>query len=191
MSTRWSCISPAISRPIIDAPWVVARFRQLCAERQYPAARRTARPPPMTMSPSSSPISSTSAPGISNRSTAPSRPCCILARAADVVLLTNLPHSAGDHRRENLAGHGLNFPVVTNSGPKGPAINDLAQPAPADPPSSSTTARPSSHRPSITRRTCISCISFTTSASPATSSRWTTSRCAPATGGKPSRTFWN
>lgn len=46
---------------------------------------------------------------------------------ADVVLLTNLPHTAGDHRRENLKSHGLPFPVVTNSGPKGPAIRDLAR----------------------------------------------------------------
>ena len=49
-----------------------------------------------------------------------------IGEIADVVLLTNLPHSAGDDRRQNLAGHGLNFPVVTNSGPKGPAINKLA-----------------------------------------------------------------
>lgn len=48
-----------------------------------------------------------------------------IGETADVVLLTNLPHTAGSHRRENLAGHGLNFPVVTNSGPKGPAIRDL------------------------------------------------------------------
>lgn len=48
-----------------------------------------------------------------------------IGEAADVVLLTNLPHSAGGHRRENLADHGLPFPVVTNSGPKGPAISDL------------------------------------------------------------------
>jgi len=48
------------------------------------------------------------------------------AKTADVVLLTNLPHTAGDHRRENLKSHGLPFPVVTNSGPKGPAIRDLA-----------------------------------------------------------------
>jgi hypothetical protein len=48
-----------------------------------------------------------------------------IGETADVVLLTNLPHSAGDHRRENLAGHGLPYPVVTNSGPKGPAIRDL------------------------------------------------------------------
>lgn len=48
-----------------------------------------------------------------------------IGETADVVLLTNLPHTSGDHRRENLAGHGLPFPVVTNSGPKGPAIRDL------------------------------------------------------------------
>ena len=48
-----------------------------------------------------------------------------IGETADIVLLTNLPHTAGDHRRENLASLGLNFPVVTNSGPKGPAINDL------------------------------------------------------------------
>lgn len=48
-----------------------------------------------------------------------------IGETADVVLLTNLPHTAGDHRRENLAGHGLPYPVVTNSGPKGPAIRDL------------------------------------------------------------------
>lgn len=50
-----------------------------------------------------------------------------IGETADVVLLTNLPHTAGDHRRENLAGHGLTFPVVTNSGPKGPAIHDLVR----------------------------------------------------------------
>jgi hypothetical protein len=48
-----------------------------------------------------------------------------IGEAADVVLLTNLPHEAGGHRRENLQDHGLPFPVVTNSGPKGPAIRDL------------------------------------------------------------------
>ncbi|MFN4143425.1 hypothetical protein [Aestuariivirga sp.] len=48
-----------------------------------------------------------------------------IGETADVVLLTNLPHTAGDHRRANLAGHGLPFPVVTNSGPKGPAIRDI------------------------------------------------------------------
>lgn len=50
-----------------------------------------------------------------------------IGEVADVVLLTNLPHSAGDYRRANLAGHGLPFPVVTNSGPKGPAISHLVR----------------------------------------------------------------
>lgn len=49
-----------------------------------------------------------------------------IEKSADVVMLTNLPHEAGDDRRANLAGHGLNFPVVTNSGPKGPAIQKIA-----------------------------------------------------------------
>ena len=44
---------------------------------------------------------------------------------ADVVMLTNLPHSSGGHRRENLNAHGLQFPVVTNAGPKGPAIVEM------------------------------------------------------------------
>ncbi len=50
-----------------------------------------------------------------------------IAERAAVVMLTNLPHQAGDDRRQNLAGHGLSFPVVTNSGPKGPAIKVLAE----------------------------------------------------------------
>ena len=49
-----------------------------------------------------------------------------IGEVADVVMLTNLPHEAGDDRRANLAGHGLPYPVVTNSGPKGPAIVQLA-----------------------------------------------------------------
>jgi hypothetical protein len=49
-----------------------------------------------------------------------------IGKSADVIMLTNLPHEAGDDRRANLAGHGLNFPVITNSGPKGPAIRKIA-----------------------------------------------------------------
>jgi hypothetical protein len=48
------------------------------------------------------------------------------AEVADVVLLTNLPQSAADMRRRNMASLGLPFPVVTNTGPKGPAIRRLA-----------------------------------------------------------------
>lgn len=49
-----------------------------------------------------------------------------ISKFADIVMLTNLPHEAGDHRRQNLAAHGINFPVITNSGPKGPAIQEIA-----------------------------------------------------------------
>ncbi len=49
----------------------------------------------------------------------------MLSDRASVVMLTNLPHHARDQRIRNLQNHGLHFPVITNSGPKGPAIKDL------------------------------------------------------------------
>jgi hypothetical protein len=49
-----------------------------------------------------------------------------IAQQATVIMLTNLPHFARSDRLANLASHGLEFPVITNSGPKGPAILDLA-----------------------------------------------------------------
>lgn len=49
-----------------------------------------------------------------------------LSEQASVVMLTNLPHTAREKRIRNLSMHGLPFPVITNSGPKGPAIRDLA-----------------------------------------------------------------
>ena len=49
-----------------------------------------------------------------------------LARQSTVVMLTNLPHHARDKRIQNLRNHGLEFPVITNAGPKGPAIRHLA-----------------------------------------------------------------
>ena len=49
-----------------------------------------------------------------------------LSQKAEVVLLTNLPHHARDKRIHNMRALGLPFPVITNSGPKGPAIAHLA-----------------------------------------------------------------
>lgn len=49
-----------------------------------------------------------------------------IGEQASVVMLTNLPHSSAEDRRVNLKGHGLDFPVVTNSGPKGPAVRRIA-----------------------------------------------------------------
>jgi len=48
-----------------------------------------------------------------------------LAANADVVLLSNLPHEAYEDRLVNLKGHGLDFPLVSNRGPKGPAVERL------------------------------------------------------------------
>jgi hypothetical protein len=50
-----------------------------------------------------------------------------LGEHAQVVMLTNLPHHAREKRVRNLAGLGLPYPVITNEGPKGPAIKSLAQ----------------------------------------------------------------
>jgi hypothetical protein len=49
-----------------------------------------------------------------------------LSEHADIVMLTNLPSQFRDARVTNLQSHGLEFPVVTNSGPKGPAISTIA-----------------------------------------------------------------
>jgi hypothetical protein len=49
-----------------------------------------------------------------------------LSTQGDVVMLTNLPSRFRDARIANLRSHGIAFPVVTNSGPKGPAIAALA-----------------------------------------------------------------
>ena len=45
-----------------------------------------------------------------------------LRRHADVVVLTNLKDHRQADRTRQLAGHGLDFRVYTNQGPKGPAL---------------------------------------------------------------------
>lgn len=50
-----------------------------------------------------------------------------LAQGWDIVLLTNLPGGHNKPRRERLlAGMGIPYPVLTNSGPKGGAVAALA-----------------------------------------------------------------
>lgn len=49
-----------------------------------------------------------------------------LARQAQIVLLTNIPAAYRDQRHANLRGHGLDYPIVVNEGPKGPAVAYLA-----------------------------------------------------------------
>lgn len=50
-----------------------------------------------------------------------------LAGAAQIVMLTNIPHGYRAERMANLARHGLTHPVVTNEGAKGPAVALLAE----------------------------------------------------------------
>lgn len=54
-----------------------------------------------------------------------------LAESAQIVVLTNVPHHAGADRRRNLAGLGMGYPMVTNSGGKGRALAWLAAAAAA------------------------------------------------------------
>jgi hypothetical protein len=49
-----------------------------------------------------------------------------IGQTVNVVMLTNLPHFARADRIANLMDLGLSYPVITNSGPKGPAIKNLA-----------------------------------------------------------------
>jgi len=49
-----------------------------------------------------------------------------LKAQADIVILTNLPRTQADARRRSLAGHGMPYPVVINTGPKGPAVEEIS-----------------------------------------------------------------
>ncbi len=48
-----------------------------------------------------------------------------LSSQVQVVILTNVPFYAQEDRIENLRGHGIEFPVIANAGPKGPALHWL------------------------------------------------------------------
>jgi hypothetical protein len=48
-----------------------------------------------------------------------------LAEHADVVVLTNLQDHRQENRARQLADHGINLPVFTNQGPKGPALKAI------------------------------------------------------------------
>ena len=49
-----------------------------------------------------------------------------LSTQVQVVILTNVPFYARDDRIVNLAGQGIDYPLIANSGPKGPALRWLA-----------------------------------------------------------------
>ena len=48
-----------------------------------------------------------------------------LETAAEIVMLTNLPERYLNQRTENLRGHGIHYPVIANSGAKGPAVEAM------------------------------------------------------------------
>lgn len=48
-----------------------------------------------------------------------------LATRAQIVILSNLPESARVARAENLAGHGIAYPVIAGLGPKGAIVKRL------------------------------------------------------------------
>lgn len=47
-------------------------------------------------------------------------------RGAQVIVLSNLPMSQVPARRRALAAHGMDYPLIANSGAKGPAVRHLA-----------------------------------------------------------------
>lgn len=50
-----------------------------------------------------------------------------LSARAQILILSNLPESARDARQANLAGHGISYPVVAGSGPKGIVVKHLIE----------------------------------------------------------------
>jgi hypothetical protein len=48
-----------------------------------------------------------------------------LGLTAQIVILTNLPETSRETRRLHLASHGMDYPVIAGSGPKGPIVRDL------------------------------------------------------------------
>jgi hypothetical protein len=50
-----------------------------------------------------------------------------LSRTAQIVILSNLPERARAARIANLAGHGISYPVIAGSGPKGLVLKEMLQ----------------------------------------------------------------
>lgn len=50
-----------------------------------------------------------------------------LSKFMQVVVLTNLPHKDKDKREKALKNNNIEFPVITNSGLKGPAVKKILE----------------------------------------------------------------
>jgi len=48
-----------------------------------------------------------------------------LSEFCDIIILTNIPHVFADRRREKLAQLGINYPMISSSGPKGPILKAI------------------------------------------------------------------
>ena len=50
-----------------------------------------------------------------------------LGAQAQIVVLSNLPEAARETRRTHLASHGMDYPVIAGSGPKGPIVREIVR----------------------------------------------------------------
>jgi len=48
-----------------------------------------------------------------------------LSEYCDIIILTNIPHAYADRRRMKLAQMGMNYPMISSSGPKGPIMKAI------------------------------------------------------------------
>ena len=48
-----------------------------------------------------------------------------LSAFCDIVILTNIPHNFADRRRKKLIEDGLDYPLISSSGPKGPVMKAI------------------------------------------------------------------
>ncbi|VAW05784.1 hypothetical protein MNBD_ALPHA01-667 [hydrothermal vent metagenome] len=53
-----------------------------------------------------------------------------LSELCDIVILTNIPHNFADRRRRLLDRMGLGYPMISNSGPKGPILKAIRKKTP-------------------------------------------------------------
>ena len=51
----------------------------------------------------------------------------IFHNQSDIIFLTNMPHPFRETRRSHLSGQGLDFPLITNTRSKVPAIQVLKE----------------------------------------------------------------
>lgn len=50
-----------------------------------------------------------------------------LSENCEIVILTNIPHIFAERRRNILLEHKLAYPMISNSGPKGPVIREISK----------------------------------------------------------------